>query len=88
MQHNIIYIYIQKSNKIKFRLVSNASGIPPVAECINTDITPRFTVADWLTHLAATLEVMGSRPSLGDISQIYFLESIQSMAQGDLKWSV
>jgi len=27
----------------------------------------RFTVAEWLTHLAATLEVMGSRPSLGDI---------------------
>jgi len=31
---------------------------------------------------------MGSRPSLGDISEIYFLESIQSLAQRDLKWSV
>jgi len=30
----------------------------------------RFTVAEWLTHLAATLEVMGSRPSLGDIARI------------------
>jgi len=26
--------------------------------------------------------------SLGNISQIYFLESIQSLAQMDLKWSV
>jgi len=34
---------------------------------------PRFTVVEWLTHLAATLEVMGSRPSLGDISEIYFI---------------
>jgi len=38
--------------------------------------------------LAATLEVMGLRRSLGDISEIYFLESIQSLAQRDLKWSV
>jgi len=30
----------------------------------------------------------GFAPSLGDISVIYFLELIQSMAQGDLKWSV
>jgi len=36
----------------------------------------RFTVAAWLTHSTATLEVMGSRPSLGDISEIYFLESL------------
>jgi len=48
----------------------------------------RFTVAEWLTNLTATLEVMGSRPSLSDISEIYFLESIQSLAQRDLKWSV
>jgi len=48
----------------------------------------RFTVAEWLTHVAATLEVKGSRPSLGDISEIYFLKSIQSVAQSDLKWSV
>jgi len=48
----------------------------------------RFTVAEWLMHLAATLEVIGSRPSLGDISDIYFLESIQSLTQRDLKWSV
>jgi len=32
----------------------------------------RFTVAEWITHLAATLEVMGLRPSLGDILKIYF----------------
>jgi len=48
----------------------------------------RFTVAECLTHLAAMLEVMGSRPSLGDISEIYFLESIHSLVQRDLKWSV
>jgi len=36
----------------------------------------------WLTHLAATLEVMGSRPSFGDISEIYFLESIISGKEG------
>jgi len=48
----------------------------------------RFMVAEWLTHLATTLEVMGSCPRLGDISQIYLLESIQSLAQRDLKWSV
>jgi len=41
----------------------------------------RFTVAEWLTRLAATLEVMGSRPSLSDIYDIYFLVSIQSPAQ-------
>jgi len=44
-------------------------------------------MAEWLTHSIAMLEVMGSRPSLGDISEIYFLESIQSLAQRDLKWS-
>jgi len=38
--------------------------------------------------LAATLEVMGSHPSFGDISEIDFLESIQSPAQRDFKWSV
>jgi len=45
----------------------------------------QFTVAEWLAHLAATLEVMGSRSSFGDISEIYFLESIQFLAQRDLK---
>jgi len=44
------------------------------------NVVKRFTVAEWLTHFAATLEVMGSRPSLGDISEIYFLEPIQSLA--------
>jgi len=44
----------------------------------------RFMVVEWLTHLAATLKVVGSRPSLGDISAIYFLESMQSLAQRDL----
>jgi len=48
----------------------------------------RFTVAEWLTHSTATLKVMGSRPSFGDISEIYFLKSIQSLAQRYLKWSV
>jgi len=48
----------------------------------------RFMVAEWLTHLAATLEVMGSCPIISDISEINFLESIQSVAQRDLKWSV
>jgi len=55
---------------------------------IDNKVTSRFTVAEWLTHLAATLEVMGSRPSLGVIYEIYFLESIQSPAQRVLKWSV
>jgi len=54
----------------------------------NINVNCRFTVAEWLTYLAAMLEVMGLRPSLGDISEIYFLESIQSLAQRDLKWSV
>jgi len=39
-------------------------------------------VAEWLINLAATLEVMGSRPSLDDISEIYFLESIVSGTEG------
>jgi len=46
----------------------------------------RFT--EWLTHLAATLEVMGSRPSLSDISEIYFLESIQSLTQRDCRCDI
>jgi len=49
----------------------------------------RFTVAnrptDWATLV---LEVMGSRPSFREISEIQFLESIQSPAQRDFKWSV
>jgi len=45
-------------------------------------------VAERLTYLAATVEVMGSRSSLGDIYEIYFLESIQSPAERDLRWSV
>jgi len=43
----------------------------------------RFTVAEWLTHMAA-MQVTGSMPSFGDISDIRFLESIQSPAQRDL----
>jgi len=39
-------------------------------------------MAEWLMHLAATLEVMGLRPSLGDVSEIYFLESIVSGTKG------
>jgi len=48
----------------------------------------RFTVAKWLTHSPATLYVTGSRPNSGDLSDIYFLESIQSPARRDVKWSV
>jgi len=48
----------------------------------------RLTVAEWLTHSPATLDVTGSRPNSGDFSEIYFLESIQYPAQRDLKWSV
>jgi len=33
-------------------------------------------------------EVMGSCSSLGNISEIYFLKSIQSPTQSDLKWSM
>jgi len=51
-------------------------------------VSCRFTVAEWLTHSPATLEVMVSRPSLDDISEIYFIESIQSSALRHLKWSV
>ena len=47
-----------------------------------------FTVAEWLKHSPATLEVTGSRPTFGGISEIYFLESIQSPARRDLKLSV
>jgi len=48
----------------------------------------RFKVAKWLTHLAATLEVLGSHTNLGDMYELYFLEWIQSPAQRDLKWYV
>jgi len=44
----------------------------------------QFAVSEWLTHLAATLEVMGYRVNLCDISKIYFLESIQSWHRGTL----
>ena len=40
------------------------------AECERGYI--RFTVAEWLTHSPATLEVTGSRPTFGGISEIYF----------------
>jgi len=30
----------------------------------------RFTVAEWLTHSPATLDVTGSRPNSGDFSEI------------------
>jgi len=46
------------------------------------------TVADWLTHSPATLDVPGSRRNSGDFSGIYFLESIQSPAQRDFEKSV
>jgi len=51
-------------------------------------ITYQSMLAEWLTHLAATPEVMGSRPSVGNISEMHFLESIQSPTQRDFKWSV
>jgi len=46
-----------------------------------------FAVAEWLMHLTAILEVMGLCPSFGNISYFHFLESIQSPAQRNLKWS-
>jgi len=42
----------------------------------------RFTVAEWLTHLPATLDVTGLRPYSGDFSEIYFLESIVCGTEG------
>jgi len=42
----------------------------------------RFMVAEWLTHWPATLDVTGLRPNSGDVSEIYFLESIVSSAEG------
>jgi len=54
----------------------------------NGSILCRFTVAERLTHSPATLDVTGSLPNSGDFSDIYFLESIQSPALRDLKWSV
>jgi len=38
------------------------------------------------TRLSATLEVTGSRSSVGDILRDYFLDSIPSPAQKDLKF--
>ena len=32
----------------------------------------RFTVAEWPMHSRATLEVAGSRPTFGGISEIHF----------------
>jgi len=32
----------------------------------------RFTVAEWLTHSPATLDITGSCPNSGDYSEIYF----------------
>jgi len=52
-------------------------------ELVSMIYASQFTVTEWLTHLAATLKVMGSRPSLGDIYENYFLKSIQYMAQRD-----
>jgi len=34
------------------------------------------------------IEVMGSRPSFGDISEIHFIDSIQFPAQRNLNWCV
>jgi len=61
---------------------------PLVEYCTLAWLPIQFTVADWLTHSPATLDVMGSRPNSDDFSEIYFLESIQSPVQRDLKWSV
>jgi len=44
-----------------------------------TLIQSQFMVTEWLTHLSATLQVIGSCP--GDIPEVNFLESIQSPGQ-------
>ena len=36
------------------------------------DSYSRFTVTEWLKHSPATLEVTGSRPTFGGVSEIYF----------------
>jgi len=72
---------------LMYQIVSCYSW-PFIFERVNFN---RFTVAESLTHLAATLamlEVTGSRPSFCDISEIRFLESIQYPAHRDLKWSM
>jgi hypothetical protein len=37
-----------------------------------------FTVAEWLTHWPATLDVTGSRPNSGDFSEIYFFTNTKT----------
>jgi len=46
----------------------------------------RFTVAEWLTHSPAALEVTGSRPSFGDISENDFSNGVSNTHW--LKWCV
>ena len=41
-----------------------------------------FSECPYLKHSPATLEVTGSRPTFGSISEIYFLESIVSGMEG------
>jgi len=39
-------------------------------------------LAEWIKHLASTPEVVGSCFSLGDMSEVYFRESIVSGTEG------
>ena len=60
-----------KSNRVQPE-IKMADVIPeiPVARIAHNASIRRFTVAEWLKHSPATLEVMGSRPTFGGISEI------------------
>jgi len=74
---------------IKNYQLYEGNDLMQVLDKVDSDgLQTSITVAEWRTHLAAVLEVMGLCPSFGDISAIHFLESIQSSAQRDLKLSV
>jgi len=51
------------------------TAIFSLGKMITCHLASRFTVAGWLTLLAATPEVMGLDSSLGNIFKIHFLES-------------
>jgi len=74
-------VFIGKK-KISYIIVDHREAGYIVISLLTTvkKVSCRFMVSEWLTQLAATLEVMSSRPSLGDISEIYSLESILSLA--------
>jgi len=77
---SLLTIFLTETNR-KQRYFFVRPNITRLENTITNVSKTQFTVAEWLTHLTATLEVMGLRPTLGDISDIYFLESIVSGAQ-------